>query len=238
MIEIERTTLTDERGVRFECLIAAPETPPGGAHGVLLLHDITGGEDDIRRNLSIVAEQGYLAMAPLLFTAGPRRIGCIVSTMRTLALRRGSAFGVIEAARVALVEDPRCTGKAAVVGFCMGGGFALLIADERYVASAPFYGVTGGMGFIDEHTCPVVASLGGTDPFNPAAERRLRRALDRAGVESDVRTYPGTWHGFANRLDIPGARLLQVMGMGHHAEATTDAWRRVFAFFDDTFASA
>lgn len=234
-VTIERVTI-DAEPASFEALLARPSAPSGPRPSVLLVHDITGAEPDIERNLRIVADAGYLAMAPLLFTAGPNRLGCIVSTMRSLATGKGPAFAVLERARSVLAADPQSTGEVAITGFCMGGGFALLEGDGRYVAAAPFYGSLTTYRAVTADTCPVVGSFGARDPFLPFGERRLRRVLDRHGIPSDLKTYPGVGHSFANRIEAAPDAVLRVTGLGYDEAASADAWSRVLAFFAARFA--
>ncbi|WP_084638257.1 dienelactone hydrolase family protein [Gordonia shandongensis] len=230
-------TVVNSGNDTFEALVAVPSGIDGPRPGVLVIHDITGSEVDIERNLRIIADRGYVAFAPLLFTVGARRpAACVVSALTSLATRRGRAFEVIEQARATLADLPECTGRVAVTGFCMGGGFALLVADRTYAAAAPFYGSVLTHGFAGPDMCPVVASFGARDPILPRGEKRLTKALDRHGVEHDTKTYPGVGHSFANQMDdrIPPA-LLRVMGFAYDDAASTDAWDRVFAFFDLQF---
>ncbi|MET9328703.1 dienelactone hydrolase family protein [Tsukamurella sp. NPDC003166] len=235
-VTIERITV-DGGPAPFEALIARPAEPAGPRPSVLLVHDITGAEPDIERNLRIVAGHGYLAMAPLMFTAGTSRAGCIVSTMRSLATGKGSSFGVLERARSVLAGDAQSTGDVAITGFCMGGGFALLEGDARYVAAAPFYGALTTYRMVAADTCPVVGSFGRRDAFIPFGEQRLQRVLDRHGIDSDLKTYPGVGHSFANRIELAPDAVLRVAGMHYDEAVSADAWARVFAFFDARFAA-
>lgn len=212
------------------------ETPEGSGPwpGVVLLHDGVGLSADIRRNTRMLADNGYLAIAPDLFARGAR---CVPGVFRDLMFTGdGKTVRDILAALRRLREDPACTGRVAVAGFCMGGGFALLLAPRGFDAAAPFYPTSRG-NYADmlRGSCPIVASYGRLDPINIRRARRLEQVLDRYGVDHDVKTYPGVTHAFANRL--PAEPLLRVTGLGYNEEATGDAWRRVFAFFDEHLKS-
>lgn len=207
------------------------ETPQGGGPwpGVVLLHDAFGMNADIRRNTRMLADQGYLAIAPDLFARGAR---CVPGVFRDLLFTGdGKAVRDILAALSRLRDDPACTGRVAVAGFCTGGGFALLTAPRGFDAAAPFY-PAGRDRYAEmlRGSCPIVASYGRLDPVNIGRAEHLEQVLADYDVDHDVKTYPGVTHGFANQLPIEP--LLRVTGLGYETEAATDAWRRVFAFFE------
>ncbi|MGS2811147.1 dienelactone hydrolase family protein [Nocardia sp. MW-W600-9] len=214
---------------RIDALIARPQGE-GPWPGVVVLHDALGVNADLRRQLDIVSGAGYLAIAPNLFARGRAR--CIQQAFRAVAFTgKGPAVGEILAARDRLADDPGCTGRIAVLGFCLGGGFALLTAPQGFHASAPFYGsLYGDYKTLLDGACPVVASYGRLDPALPGAARKLEAALIAGGVEHDIKTYPNATHSFANVL--PGNAVLERIGIGYDAAATDDAWQRIFAFFD------
>ncbi|WP_255218354.1 dienelactone hydrolase family protein [Janibacter terrae] len=118
---------------------AVPTTPPPWP-GVVVIHDITGMSHDLRAQADWLAGQGFLAVAPDLYYWSSR-LGCLRTIMRDLGKRAGRSFDDIEAARTWLGEHAGCSGRIGVIGFCMGGGYALALApDSGYSAASVNYG--------------------------------------------------------------------------------------------------
>lgn len=218
--------------------VSAALAVPAGAGpwpGVVVVHDGFGLSDDIRRNAARFADNGYLALAPDLFSRGGY-LQCVRAVMRSMAQRSGQAVDDLVAARDMLAGRDDCTGKVGIAGFCLGGGFALVMGTKGFDVSAPFYpSLIRDYGFLDGGSCPVVASFGRRDPLNIGNGPRLERALARNDIAHDVNVYPGVGHSFANRL--AAQPILRIAGFGHDAAVTDDAYRRVFAFFGAHLAS-
>ena len=173
---------------------------------------------------------------------------CMISVMRDVRAGRGRSFDDIEAARVWLGARADCTGSIGVIGFCMGGGFALVLAADRgFRVSSVNYGTAPKDAYTASflrRACPIVGSYGGKDRTLRGAADRLKRALTAAGVEHDVKEYPEAGHSFLNdhegagdKNPFPFSVLEPVFGIvtpgsGYHDDSAQDARRRILAFFD------
>jgi carboxymethylenebutenolidase len=175
---------------------------------LVMIHEIFGLDGVMRGHADRLARLGYLTLAVDLFSAGSAA-RCLVTTMTTLIRGHGRAFADISAARDYLAGSRDCTGKIGVIGFCMGGGFALLSAGDGYEAAAVNYGQLPR--HLDEAlggACPIVASYGGRDPSLRGAASRLDAALERAGVTHDVKEYPAASHAFLNDTEAGPGRCV------------------------------
>jgi carboxymethylenebutenolidase len=212
--------------------LAVPPASPGPWPAVVVIHEAFGLNDDIRAKAEEFAAHGYLALAPDLFD-GRSWIRCIRSAFGQLRSRHGPAFTALEAARAFLVARPDCTGKAGVIGFCLGGGFALLCAPRAGfdVAAVNYGDVPKDAETVLAGACPIVGSYGGRDPMGTQHPERLRRALAVLDVPHDVEVYPGSGHRFMSEASGASAVFAKVGRMTYQREDGADAWRRIFAFF-------
>jgi carboxymethylenebutenolidase len=216
---------------------AAPAGSGGPWPGVVVLHEVFGLTDDIRRQTDHLAAAGYVALAADLYPAGPT-LRCIRRAFRDLLARRGRTWEAIDAARAWLAARDECTGRVGVIGFCMGGGFALVAAARHdFAAASVNYGIVPRRAAaVLDGACPIVASYGGRDLMLRAAPARLERTLGELDVPHDVKAYPGVGHGFlgTHRPSAPIAVLSRItMSYGHDAAAAADAWARILGFFGE-----
>ena len=218
-------------GVRAH--LAVPPVGEGPWPGVVVLHEVFGLNEDIRQQADRFAAAGYLALAPDLFSPGGAR-RCLLATFRSLMAGHGRPFDAIEGARTSLAAREDCTGKVGVIGFCMGGGFALMTAARGFDASAVNYAhLPKDVDAVLAGACPVVASYGAKDRTLRGTAAELDAALARAGAERDVHEYADAGHSFLNRHDLgPGGALLRVAGIGYHGPSAEHAWGRILRFFE------
>ena len=217
--------------------VARPDRP-GPAPGVVVIHDALGMTTDLRNHADWLASHGYLTAAPDLFYWGsPTR--CLFAVMRQAIKREGDVFEDLELARTWLLDQEGCSGRVGVIGFCLGGGFALLLAADRgFDASSVNYGdVPKDALELLADACPIVGSYGAKDWTLRKAPGRLEETLTKLGIAHDVAVYSEAGHSFLNDHEpSESPRWAMVMGKlsrsEYHEPSAVDARRRIIEFFE------
>jgi carboxymethylenebutenolidase len=202
--------------------LALPRTD-APAPGVVVIQEWWGLVPHIKDVTDRFAAAGYLALAPDLYggraTTEPDEANKLMMDMK-----RDVAARQLKGAVDFLKQHPRSTGKVGVVGFCLGGGLALLAActNPEVAACVDFYGVLpGGQPDCDRLQAPVLGLFGATDEWMPpAAVRELEQRLRASGKTVETVIYPNVGHAFFNDT-----------GPSYNAEAAADAWRRTLDWF-------
>lgn len=217
-------------------VLAVPEGK-GPFAAVVMVHEIFGVDNVMRQQIERLASAGYIVLMPDLFSRGGVR-KCLNATFKALTSGQGQAFEDIEAAKQMLLARPDCNGKVGVIGFCMGGGFALMLANRGYDASSVNYGQPpADLDAALAGACPIIGSFGANDSSLKGAAAKLEAATTKAGVIHDIKEYPGAGHAFMNATQA-GPKLLQpimrrVIGAKPDPAAAADAWDRIEAFFGE-----
>ena len=186
--------------------IARPAVRP--APGVVVLHEVFGVNADIRSTCDELAAEGFVAVAPDLFWRQEPGVDLSVNSepdwQHGLQLyaaydRDRGAEDISQVLRtVAHFAD--CTGKVAVMGFCLGGLMAFLTAARFDVDAVVAYHGGDTEKYLDEVeglTAPLLMHLGEEDEFiSKAAQAQIKTAL--AGKpNASVYSYPGQRHAFS-----------------------------------------
>jgi carboxymethylenebutenolidase len=180
-------------------------TPASGSGpGVLVIQEWWGLDSGIKEMTDRLGAAGFVALAPDLYhgeLAGHTEMDKAGHLMRSLPPERASRdmSGAVDY----LANHKAVTTKSiGVVGFCMGGMLAFLIAvnrSDKVKALVPFYGFP--QGDMEPDWSKLTASISGhmaerDDYFPPAAARALEAKLRKMGKDVTLTVHPGTGHAF------------------------------------------
>jgi len=200
--------------------LAVPAGGSEGSVGVLVLQEWWGLVDQITRTCDRFAAAGFTALAPDLYggTAVPLTEPD-EAAKHMMALEMGRAAGHLSGAVDELLRRT-CKGSVGVVGFCMGGGLALVLACQRpdaVAAVVPAYGVIPWPDAQPDYSTMTAAVLGHVaeldGSFTPEAAAALEAQLVSLGRDATFLVYPGVDHAFFNEdraevYDAASAELL------------------------------
>ena len=177
-------------------------TPTGTRHGgVIVLQEIFGIDEHVRRDVERWADLGFEAIAPSLFdrrepgfSAGHDAEGMTAGVGHARATPLDQAMGDIAACRDALTS----AGKVFVVGYCYGGSLAWLAAAKvpGLSGASSYYGSLVKDNAALKPMCPVIVHLGRKDAMIPADE--VKAAVKAANPDVPVYIYDDAGHGFNN----------------------------------------
>ena len=225
----ETLEVTSADGTRFSAALAVSPDPHDPA--VVILPDVRGLYRFYVELAERFAQAGRSAIAIDYFgrTAGLGTRGEDFDYMRRVAETRMDTVQADTAAAIDVLRERAGAKSFVTVGFCFGGTHSFLAAQNP---ALPLDAVVGFYGSLTERPirpspipragdtrCPVLGLFGGADENIPQDQiDEYDRALDAAGVEHELVTYPGAPHSFFDRK------------FEQYAEACEDAWRRVLSF--------
>jgi carboxymethylenebutenolidase len=211
--------------------LAVPES--GRGPGVIVIQEWWGLVPHITDVCDRFAAEGFTALAPDLYhgvkvpNSEPDEAGKLLMTLN-LDQAAKDMSGAIDH----LLGLDACTSAGVgVTGYCMGGGLAMLLAQQRpdaVVACAPYYGIIPWPSAEPDWSklaCPVRGHFAENDAmFGPEATRELEQRLRDLGKDAVFEIHAGADHAFFNdtRPEV------------YDAAAATSAWADTIAFFRET----
>jgi carboxymethylenebutenolidase len=199
--------------------LAEPSAPARA--GVVVVHDWYGQLPHVRAAADDLAAAGLVAVAPDLYDG---RTATDPGQAESLAgeMNRAAAPGRLKEA-VTMVRARAGGGPVGVLGWSLGGSYAVGLATSGDVDAAVLYYAAGDDDDAAKIHCPVLLHLAETDEFDPPElYEGFAGTLRSAGTEVEVHSWPGTQHSFANR-DVAL----------HAPEQAAEAWSITVRFLRD-----
>ena len=189
------------QGGEFDCYLALP-SGTDKAPAIVLACAIHGVDKDLRDIADEFASKGFIAAAPDLFWRSiPGPLGMDDKRAAERAQPRPEKIAAGEADMADTLAHlrglPQFNGRAAAMGFCYGGPYAILGPKRLgYAAGLSCHGtrMQDYIGELDGVTAPVCIMWGDQDHVAPAEVLDAYRAVRQKNVE--VHIFPGILHGY------------------------------------------
>ncbi|MDP9102173.1 MAG: dienelactone hydrolase family protein [Actinomycetota bacterium] len=199
----------------------------GQGPGVIVIQEWWGLTDHIASVADRLAAEGFVALAPDLYGGRTAHDAEEAGRLMSELPEDQAARDLGGAVNFLLGHDAVTSARVGAVGFCMGGGFVLLLAaqqGERIAAAVPFYGVGPAAQQADWTglSAAVQGHYGEQDAFYPVAQARALEATLRAESAGRVEFfYYPAGHAFHNDENLLGT---------YDADSAALAWRRTVDF--------
>lgn len=190
-------------GGEFDCYLAVPKTD-AAVPAMVLASAVHGVDADIRAIADEFAAAGYIVAAPDLFwrtVPGPLARGDDRTKMRSQPRLERIKTGEADLADTLtfLRTLPQFNNRAAVMGFCYGGPYAI-IGPKRlgYAAGVSCHGtqMLDYIGEIEGVSAPICIIWGDKDHAAPANVQDAYRAIAPRTKNLDLHIFPGVLHGY------------------------------------------
>jgi carboxymethylenebutenolidase len=231
-------TIAGANGDQIHAYTARPEGK-GPFPGVVLVHHMPGWDEIYREFTRRFAQHGYNAICPDLYC----RLGHGQPDEVTEKMRAAGGIAdqqVVDdcvAAAKWLKALPTSNGRVGIIGTCSGGRHAMIVGSKsrEFSAVGDLWG--GGVVMKPEDlnpkrpvapidmtkdvSAPVLGIFGNDDKSpTPAQVDQHEAELKKQGKTYEFYRYDGAGHGF-----------FYYHRPAYRAEAATDGWEKVFAFF-------
>lgn len=211
-------------GVEADGYLSRP-SQPGPWPSIVVLHEWWGLDAHFRELSRRLASEGFVVLVPDLYdgdvTQDPQKAARLKTSLEIPRAIEKTIGAVPYLRSLPFVEESAGCG---LLGFCMGGGLALLAAKNAYFDAlvAYFPSIYPDAEELGDIQCPTLLHYGTEDIITPRFEiDRITSLLDEAGTSYDLFEYEGAGHAFMNDMHEEY----------YHEEATEEAWPRTIEFF-------
>ena len=195
--------ISSSNGGQFDCYLATPDSD-GKVPAVVLASAVHGVDKDIRAIADELASQGYIAAAPDLFWRSiPGPLGRDDNRTKERSQPRLEKIKAGETDMADTLAElrrlPQFNGRAATMGFCYGGPYAILGPVRLgYDAGISCHGsqMLDYIKALDGVTKPVCIIWGDKDHQAPSEVLNAYRAVPSSMQSVDVHIFPGVLHGY------------------------------------------
>ena len=201
----------------------------GSGPGVIVIQEWWGLTDHIAEVADRLAAEGFVALAPDLYGGKTTHDADEAASLMMSLPVEDSAKDLGGAVDFLIGHEAVTSGTVGAVGFCMGGGFVLLLAAQqgaKVSAAVPFYGVGPAVpSAYAGLTAAVQGHYGLKDDFYPADAARAQEEQIRteSGAEVEFHYYDAG-HAFHNDGNAMGT---------YDQEDAALAWDRTTSFLRD-----
>ncbi len=187
---------------QVEAYLSHP-TAPGPWPGVVVAHEWWGLEEHFRDFSRELASHGFAVLVPDLYHGWVTEDRAEAATLKA-SLEIDQAVDEMIAGGEYLRDLPFVGDQVAVLGFCMGGGVALLAGcrSDVYQAGVIYFpSIYPDTAELANLTCPMLFHYGTDDPITPRSEiDHIIRTLEGAGKAHDLELYEDAKHAFVNDM--------------------------------------
>jgi carboxymethylenebutenolidase len=188
-------SLTAKDGFKLEGYVAEPAGKPKG--GLVIIQEIFGVNNHMRKVTDGFAKDGYLAIAPALFDRVGKdiQLGYAGADMdKAKESRAKLKWDEVLADTAAAQDYVKGAGKVGIVGYCFGGSVAWLGATRmNFACSVSYYGGNVADFANEKPKCPVICHIGSEDAGINADKVAI---IKKAQPDVPVYIYQGAGHGF------------------------------------------
>ena len=231
----------------IQAYVAVPQKSGHYKGAVLVAHELWGLTEQIKRTADRLAEQGYMALAPDLFSTDKInrqpsaelqaaifsadehvRYNAMPELRAMIAPTQTPQFKLLALSRLEscfeyLYNQPLAHQKVSIVGFGLGGGYAFELAmrEQRLQTAIVFYGRSPNVQAELRHIrCPILAFYGSKETALAKESTAVDQHMNQAGVTFRSVMYEGAGHAFFNEDN----------GFAYNSIAAKDSWRRALDF--------